>query len=60
MTRKELTEKVYELATELCCAVDCEAEDIGGQRKSLTILQDLGPACDAVANWDNAEAHQST
>lgn len=60
MTRKELLERVYALASELCDAVDCEAEDVGGQRKSLTILQDLGPAVSAVATWDNAEAHQST
>jgi hypothetical protein len=30
------------LTDELCTAVDCEADDIGGQRKSITILRELG------------------
>lgn len=40
--------KVYELAAELCTAIDCEVEDIGGQRKSIDILEELGPATDVV------------
>lgn len=40
--------RVYELADELCTAIDCEAEDIGGQRGQMDIVRDLGPATDAV------------
>lgn len=36
-------ERLLALAVELCNAVDCEAIDVGGNRKSLTILQDIGP-----------------
>lgn len=38
-----LVEKVLNLVEELCDAVDAEAEDIGGNRGSLTILRDIGP-----------------
>jgi len=36
-------EKLLALCSELCNAVDCESEDVGGTRPSLTILQDIGP-----------------
>lgn len=36
------------LASELCTAVDLGAEDIGGSRKPLTILQEIGPLCDQL------------
>lgn len=39
-------ETVLRLSDELCTAVDCEAEDVGGQRTSGTILGELGPAVD--------------
>lgn len=32
-----------DLVDELCESVDCAAEDIGGQRPALAIIQDLGP-----------------
>jgi len=50
--RGVLLEEVFTLANELCDAVDCEAEDIGGPRSSGEILRELGPACDAVLKWD--------
>lgn len=46
--RAKAAEAVVKLADELCNAVDAEAEDIGGHRKSLTILAELGPAVDAA------------
>jgi hypothetical protein len=39
--RETLTQMIA-LTDEICTAVDCEAEDIGGQRKSITILRELG------------------
>lgn len=48
MTRIEILEKIAALATELCVAVDREAEDIGGSRPSLKILQDIGPLTDVL------------
>jgi len=41
--RNAQLERLRVLATELCVAVDLEAEDIGGSRRSLDILQDIGP-----------------
>lgn len=41
--RNAQLERLLVLATELCVAVDRESEDIGGSRKSLDILQDIGP-----------------
>ena len=35
------------LASEYCIAVDNRENDIGGSRDTLTILRELGPACDA-------------
>ena len=46
--RQSLLEKIAKLASELCTAVDLEAEDIGGSRPSLMILQELGPLCDEL------------
>lgn len=46
---KEL-ESVWKLADELCTSVDCAAEDIGGCRPAMTILQELGPAVDVARN----------
>lgn len=40
-------ERVCKLASELCGALDAEAEDVGGNRPSATIVAELGPACDA-------------
>ena len=40
--RKALQEAVT-LIDELCVSVDCAAEDIGGQRPALEILQEMGP-----------------
>lgn len=45
-----LLEKIAKLSTELCIAVDREAEDIGGSRPSVTIIQELGPLTD---KWEN-------
>ena len=45
---RDAMREVFELATELCIAVDCEAEDVGGQRKSMVILRELGPATDTA------------
>lgn len=36
------------LASELCTAVDREADDIGGSRPSLTILREIGAMCDEL------------
>lgn len=36
------------LTDELCEAIDCQAEGVGGQRKPLTILQEIGPK---IADW---------
>ena len=41
--RLETLERIAELASELCNAVDCESEDVGGARPSLVILQEIGP-----------------
>jgi hypothetical protein len=41
-------ERVLELASELCDAVDAEGKDIGGCRGSLVILGELGPAVEAT------------
>ena len=41
--RLETLEHIAELATELCNAVDCESDDVGGTRPSLVILRELGP-----------------
>ena len=41
--RLETLEHIAELATELCNAVDCEAEDVGGSRPSRVILREIGP-----------------
>ena len=45
-------ERVLELADELCVAVDCAEEDIGGPRPIIEILRALGPAV------DDAQEHQ--
>lgn len=37
-------DKFIDLVAELCTAVDCEAEDIGGQRPSGEILREIGGA----------------
>lgn len=39
---------VAQLASELCDAVDEDAEDIGGHRPVHVILGELGPAVDKV------------
>lgn len=48
MKRIEILEKIAALATELCIAVDRGAEDIGGSRSTLTILQEIGPLTDTL------------
>ena len=46
---REALQEVVTLIEELCDAVDCEAEDVGGgQRPSLVILQDIGPR---IVGW---------
>lgn len=44
--RQRVAEKLADLATEYCIAVDKQAEDIGGSRSSMTILQEIGPLTD--------------
>jgi hypothetical protein len=46
--RLVLLNRIAELATELCVAVDRAAEDIGGSRPTLVILQELGPLTDKL------------
>ena len=46
--RLETLERIAELASELCNAVDCESEDVGGTRPSLVILRELGPLTDRL------------
>ena len=46
--RIALLERIAELATELCNSVDCESEDVGGVRPSLTILREIGPLTDRL------------
>lgn len=46
--RYEELEAVAKLASELCDAVDEDAEDIGGHRPVHVILGELGPAVDKV------------
>ena len=41
--RLSTLEHIAELATELCNAVDCESEGVGGVRPSLVILREIGP-----------------
>lgn len=48
MKRIELLEKIAALATELCIAIDRSADDIGGSRSGLTILQEIGPLTDQL------------
>ena len=47
-TRIEILEDIGRFATELCISVDRGAEDIGGSRSSLAILQDIGPLTDEL------------
>ena len=47
--RLETLERIAELASELCNAVDCESEDVGGTRPSLVILREIGPLTDRLA-----------
>lgn len=49
MSRTLALSRVYELAKELCDAIDLADKDIGGSRPMKTILGELGPAVDAVA-----------
>jgi hypothetical protein len=56
--RQSLLEKIATLASELCTAVDRESEDIGGSRQFLTILQELGPVCDALESWGTAPVRE--
>lgn len=44
----ERLQSVAKLASELCDAVDEDAEDIGGHRPVHVILGELGPAVDKV------------
>jgi hypothetical protein len=46
--RLETLERIAELASELCNAVDCETEDVGGARPSLVILREIGPLTDKL------------
>lgn len=46
--RLEALERIAELASELCNAVDCESEDVGGVRPSLVILREIGPLTDRL------------
>lgn len=46
--RNAQLERLLILATELCVAVDRESDDIGGSRRSLHILQEIGPLTDAL------------
>lgn len=52
--RQSLLEKIARLASELCTAVDREADDIGGSRPSLVILQEMGKLCDDLEGWGAA------
>lgn len=47
-TEIESLQAVAKLASELCDAVDEDAEDIGGHRPVHVILGELGPAVDKV------------
>ena len=44
--RTRVLERIADLATELCISIDRQAEDIGGSRKPMTILRDIGPLTD--------------
>lgn len=46
--RNAQLERLLTLASELCVAVDRESEDIGGSRRSLDILQEIGPLTDKL------------
>ena len=46
--RLDTLERIAELASELCNAVDCESEDVGGVRPSLVILREVGPLTDRL------------
>lgn len=46
--RFALLERIGALATELCISVDRAAEDIGGSRRPMTILRDIGPLTDEL------------
>ena len=46
--RLETLDRIAELASELCNAVDCETEDVGGARPSLVILREIGPLTDKL------------
>lgn len=46
--RHDVLERIAALATELCVSVDRSAEDIGGSRPALTILQEIGPLTDEL------------
>lgn len=54
MDREAIIQALAEAITlmdELCEAVDCEAADIGGQRGSLSIVQEIGPK---LSDWREA------
>ena len=52
--RLETLERIAELASELCNAVDCESEDVGGTRPALVILREIGPLTDRLAKCSTA------
>lgn len=52
MTRQRLLERMADLATELCIAIDLQAEDIGGHRPIRTIIQELGPL---TTEWEKVK-----
>lgn len=52
--RLALLERIAALATELCISVDRAAEDVGGSRPALTILQEIGPLTDELERFNEA------
>ena len=55
--RLETLERIAELAGELCNAVDCESEDVGGARPSFVILQEIGPLTGRLEKSATPGAH---
>ena len=53
--RLETLERIAELAAELCNAVDCESEDIGGARPSLVILREIGALTQKLGQLRSAD-----
>ena len=46
--RIQKLERLLKLASELTVSLDRQTEDIGGSRKPLDIIQEIGPLCDEL------------